>query len=49
MFREMRRKGQQITLQECAQILTRAKTKVKDLHPVVFIAASAVVGIVFSF
>ncbi|MBO5544860.1 MAG: chromate transporter [Oscillospiraceae bacterium] len=30
-------------------VLTRAKTKAKDLHPVVFIAASAVVGIVFSF
>lgn len=32
MFREMRRKGQQITLQECAQILTRAKTGVLGLH-----------------
>ena len=30
-------------------VLTRAKTKAKDLHPVVFIMASAVVGILFSF
>ena len=34
MFREMRRKGQQITLQECAQILTRAKTGVLGLQRV---------------
>ena len=39
----------EILLAAILLILTRAKTKVKDLHPVVFIAASAVVGIVFSF
>ena len=32
MFREMRRKGQQISLKECAEILSRAKTGVLGLH-----------------
>ncbi len=42
-------KWKEIVLAAILLVLTRAKTKVKDLHPVVFIAASAVVGIVFSF
>lgn len=32
MFHEMRRKGQQISTKECAEILTRAKTGVLGLH-----------------
>ena len=32
MFREMRRKGQQISLKECAEILSRAKSGVLGLH-----------------
>jgi len=32
MFREMRRKGQQISQEECAQVLTRAKTGILGVH-----------------
>ena len=32
MFREMRRKGQQISQEECSEILLRAKTGILGLH-----------------
>ena len=32
MFREMRRKGQQISAKECAEILSNAKSGVLGLH-----------------
>lgn len=38
-----------IVLAAALLILTRYVNKIKDLHPIFFIAASAVVGVVFSF
>ena len=42
-------KPKELILAAVLLVLTRYVKKVKDLHPIIFIAASAVVGILFSF
>ena len=41
--------GKGVVLFVVLLVLTRRCPKVKDLHPIVFIAASAAVGILFQF